>query len=176
MLDTLAARSARESQQRDPQRARESATTRDMLPHREVTMQIDIRPFVPEDRAACAAILERLPDWFGIPESNASYLRGLAELPSFVALADGVVVGFASMHTHFPESAEIEVIAVDPAVHRRGIGVRLVERLELELARRGRARVLHVKTLGPSDPDPGYARTRAFLPRLPIQGMTSFAS
>ena len=125
-------------------------------------MQIDIRPFTPEDRATCAAILSRLPEWVGIPESNAAYLRGLGELPSFVAVADGRVVAFASLRTHFPESAEIEVLAVDPGLHRRGIGARLLERLELELAQRSRARLLHVKTLGPSDPDPAYARTRAF--------------
>jgi ribosomal protein S18 acetylase RimI-like enzyme len=129
-------------------------------------MQIDIRPFTPEDRATCAAILSRLSEWFGIPESNAAYLRGLGELPSFVAVADGRVVAFVSLRTHFPESAEIEVLAVDPEFHRRGIGARLLERVELALARPSGARLLHVKTLGPSDPDPGYARTRAFYLRL----------
>jgi GNAT superfamily N-acetyltransferase len=54
------------------------------------------------------------------------------------------------------------VIAVDPGHHRAGVGSRLVERLESEVQTRGGVRLLHVKTLGPSDPDPEYGRTRAF--------------
>jgi hypothetical protein len=68
-------------------------------------MQIVIRSFVPEDRPACGAILGRLPHWFGVAESNAEYLRGLGEIPSFVAVAADRIVGFASLRTHFPESA-----------------------------------------------------------------------
>jgi ribosomal protein S18 acetylase RimI-like enzyme len=124
-------------------------------------MELQIRPFAPDDRPACAAVLARLSDWFGIPESNARYLRELGVLLSFVAVAGGAIVGFVSLRRNFPESAEIEVLAVDPALHRRGVGARLVARLEGELAGDG-ARLLHVKTLGPSDPYPPYARTRAF--------------
>jgi ribosomal protein S18 acetylase RimI-like enzyme len=124
-------------------------------------MPIEIRPFAPADRPACAALLARLPEWFGIPESNARYLAELGTLPSFVAASDGAIAGFASLRRHFPESGEIEVLAVEPALHRRGVGGQLVARLERELAAAG-GRVLHVKTLGPSEPYEPYARTRAF--------------
>lgn len=124
---------------------------------------IDIRPFHRGDRAACAEIFRRLPQWFGIEASNQAYLAGLSELPAaFVAVADGRVVAFTSLRIHNPSSAEIEVLAVDPDLHRRGIGRQLVDTLEADLRRRGGFTLFHVKTLGPSEPDANYEKTRAF--------------
>ncbi|HXJ33014.1 MAG TPA: GNAT family N-acetyltransferase [Candidatus Eisenbacteria bacterium] len=122
---------------------------------------VSIVPFEERHHAACTAILGALPDWFGIPESNTAYLQGLRELPAFVALRDGDVVGFASLRPHFERSAELEVMAVRPDQHRSGVGRALVRHCEAWLRARGFA-VLHVKTLAPSHPDPFYARTRAF--------------
>jgi ribosomal protein S18 acetylase RimI-like enzyme len=62
---------------------------------------------------------------------------------------------------HFPHAAEIHLMAVDPARHRQGAGRALVAALEADLAADG-VRFLQVKTLGPSRPDEGYARTRRF--------------
>ena len=116
-----------------------------------------------EDRFAgdCENLIAALPDWFGIPEANASFLRNLGRLPSWVALQRGEVVGAVTLEEHFPGSFEIHFIAVHPAYHRKGIGRRLVEKFEAEARQRG-GRWLHVKTLAPSHPDPFYARTRAF--------------
>jgi GNAT superfamily N-acetyltransferase len=96
-----------------------------------------------------------MPDW------NARYLAGLAELPAFVALRGGELVGFASLRVHFARSAEVEVLAVRPDLHRQGIGRALLAHCEAWLRERGVV-LLHVKTLAPSDPDPFYSRTRAF--------------
>ena len=52
-------------------------------------------------------------------------------------------------------------MAVLPEQHRRGIGRALVERAAA-YARAEGLTLLHVKTLAPSDPDPGYAATRRF--------------
>jgi GNAT superfamily N-acetyltransferase len=109
----------------------------------------------------CADLIEALPDWFGIPESNATYLRNLGRLPSWLALYERKVVGAASLEEHFPGSFEIHFMAVHPRCHRQGIGRCLVQQLEGE-ARRRKGLWLHVKTLAPSHPDPFYARTRAF--------------
>lgn len=124
---------------------------------------IQIRSFREEDRPDCKNLLVRLPQWFGIEASNRAYLAGLSELPAaFVALRGERLVGFTSLRIHNPVSAEIEVLAVDPDFHRQGIGSELLGRLEAELRERGGFRLLHVKTLGPSEPDENYARTRAF--------------
>jgi len=109
----------------------------------------------------CERILRALPEWFGIPASNEEYLRSLPRLTTFVACLGEAVVGFIALERHFPESAENHVLAVHPGCHRQGIGRGLVNHSERWLRGRG-VRALFVKTLGPSDPYPPYAGTRAF--------------
>lgn len=125
-------------------------------------VDITIRPFRSDDRSKCAALFGQLSDWFGIPEANERYLADLGVLTSFVAERGEKLVGFTSLRMHNPESAEIEVLAVDPTLHRQGIGAKLVRRLEEELRSLGGFSLFHVKTLGPSDPYEPYRRTRSF--------------
>lgn len=114
---------------------------------------------------ACERILKALPEWFGIPESNEEYLRSLPRLTTFVARLREAPVGFVALERHFPESAENHVLAVHPDHHREGIGRALLAHSEQWLRSRG-VEMFHVKTLGPSDPYPPYARTRAFYAAL----------
>jgi len=111
--------------------------------------------------AVCAPILEALPEWFGIPEANAQYVRDIEVLPTFLAHAAGEVVGFLTVKQHYPESAEVLVMGVRPDRHRAGAGRALLEAAESWL-RGERVTFLQVKTRGPSTPDPFYERTRAF--------------
>jgi ribosomal protein S18 acetylase RimI-like enzyme len=120
-----------------------------------------IIPYAPQFAAECADLIDALPDWFGLPVANAAYLRNLDLLPSWLAFADGKVVGAITLEAHFPGSFEIHFMAVHPQYHRQGIGRRLVALVEGEVRQRN-GRFLHVKTLAPSDPDPYYAKTRAF--------------
>jgi ribosomal protein S18 acetylase RimI-like enzyme len=122
---------------------------------------VAVVPFAPQFLADREALIAALPEWFGIPESNAAYLASLARLPSWVALCDGRVVGAVTLEQHFASSFEVHFIAVRPELHRRGVGRTLVRHVAAEARARG-GRWLHVKTLAPSDPDPNYARTRAF--------------
>ena len=124
-------------------------------------MELRIVPYAPGFGDDCRALVAALPEWFGIPESNAAYLRNLALLPSWVAYVDERLVGAATLERHFPGSWEVHFMAVHPEYHRRGVGRALLDRIESE-ARAGGARWLHVKTLGPSHPDTSYAHTRAF--------------
>lgn len=71
------------------------------------------------------------------------------------------MLGLISGRRHFPECAEIELLAVRPDRHRRGVGRALVDAFAAHHAGEG-VRIIEVKTLGPSHPDEGYARTRAF--------------
>jgi GNAT superfamily N-acetyltransferase len=117
-------------------------------------------------------LLGLLPAWFGIESSNAHYVEVAAELPTYLAWPEpgpadrwpdggGEPAGVLLAARHFPGAAEIYLMAVDPALHRRGVGRALVEALERDLAA-DQVRLLQVKTLGPSQPDPGYASTRLF--------------
>jgi GNAT superfamily N-acetyltransferase len=123
--------------------------------------KVRIVPFEGRFREPCRALIAALPDWFGIPESNAAYLHNLSLLPSWVALVASEVVGAITLEQHFPASFEVHFMAVRPEYQRRGIGRALLDRLQTEADARG-GRWLHVKTLAPSHPDPFYARTRAF--------------
>ena len=111
--------------------------------------------------AVTRRLLDELPDWFGIPEANDEYVASATRLPGYLAKDDGDPVGVLLVDRHFPEAAEIHLIAVAPAHHRRGVGRALIDAAEAD-ARSTGARLLQVKTLGPSRPDPGYDKTRMF--------------
>ena len=120
-----------------------------------------VRALRAEDIPVCDRLLAGLPDWFGIEDSNREYIAGLSKRPSAVAERSGRVAGFASIEQHGPGSAEIHVLAVDRELHRGGVGTELVAWVERWCEDAG-IRWLHVKTRGPSTPDPGYERTRHF--------------
>lgn len=105
----------------------------------------------------CAHVLHDLPEWFGIEEATAAYIRDVAKLPTFAVGDDALL----SLKLHTPRAAEVYVMGVRRDRHGQGIGTSLLDAAEEYLRARG-VEYLQVKTLGPSDPDEGYARTRAF--------------
>jgi GNAT superfamily N-acetyltransferase len=112
----------------------------------------------PDERSRlCERVLRDLPEWFGIEEATVAYISGVAELPTFGIDADAVL----SLKVHNPRAAEVYVMGVCRARQRQGLGTALLDAAEAYLRARG-VEYLQVKTLGPSDPDVGYARTRAF--------------
>jgi GNAT superfamily N-acetyltransferase len=111
--------------------------------------------------ALCAEILATLPHWFGIPASNEAYVRDVEAMPMYAAVEDGTRLGFLALGRPTPHVFEVHVMGVRPAHHRSGAGRALIEAAAAH-ARRGGVRFLVVKTLSSRDPDPGYARTRAF--------------
>jgi ribosomal protein S18 acetylase RimI-like enzyme len=122
-----------------------------------------------QDPATVARLLALLPTWFGIPAANLRYIRDADELPTYLARpADqprAKPVGVLLARRHFPEAAEIHLLAVQPDLHRRGVGRALVQSLETDLIA-SRCQLLQVKTRGPSRPDAGYELTRRFYTAL----------
>jgi coenzyme F420-0:L-glutamate ligase/coenzyme F420-1:gamma-L-glutamate ligase len=117
----------------------------------------------PAERSRIAeAVLRDLPEWFGIEEATKAYIETAARLPTFAVEPDA---GFLCLEQHNPRAAEIHVMGVRRARHRRGIGRALVAEAERWCRARG-IRYLHVKTLGPSRPDREYGATRAFYDAL----------
>jgi ribosomal protein S18 acetylase RimI-like enzyme len=119
-------------------------------------------------------LLRSLPDWFGIESANAHYVTKAHDLPTYLAWPtpsspvpgkSGHPTGVLLLARHFPESAEIYLMAVEPALHRQGIGRAMAEALEADLLAEG-VDLLQVKTLGPSRPDANYERTRRFYTRM----------
>ena len=123
--------------------------------------------------AVCVPILRLLPDWFGMETSILNYEREIEVLPTFLAKGNEGLQGFLSVEQHTSFSAEILVMAVHPKAHRGGIGRALVEAAELYVRGLG-IEYMQVKTLGPSRPDEGYARTRAFYEAMGYRPMQEF--
>ena len=124
--------------------------------------------------AICRSILDQLPEWFGIPQSNADYARLADEGPAWLAVDDGEVVGLMLLKPHFESTVEIYLLAVVPARHRAGVGRALVA--QAEAWARGRdATFLTVKTRGPSKPYEPYERTRAFYEAMGFVALEEFA-
>ena len=114
------------------------------------------------DPAGTKRVLRSLPAWFGIDDAVASYVEKAAVLDSFVVEGDdGTVAAVALYERHFPQSAELALIAVHADHRGTGLGRRLVAAGESALRSDG-CRYLEVHTVGPSYDDEGYAETRAF--------------
>ncbi|WP_152349182.1 GNAT family N-acetyltransferase [Brevibacterium sp. CFH 10365] len=118
---------------------------------------------VPED---VERLLATVPEWFGRPESNAEYIDDARTMETWTVRDDsGRVVGVTLVTHHFPQTSEIHFTVVDRCVHGGGVGTAMIEAVTDGVRARG-AKLLQVKTLGPSKEDPNYARTRHFYEKM----------
>ena len=117
---------------------------------------------VHNDRAdLCREILDDLPEWFGVPEAKAAYIAASSEMPMFGCYNGSEPVAFLALKIHTSVAAEMYVLGVKRRFHRQGIGRGLID-AALRFADKEGLRLLTVKTLAPSNPDPHYAGTRKF--------------
>lgn len=117
--------------------------------------------------AECERVLRALPEWFGLEEPLRKYCEEVAGLFVLVARnAMNETVGLLSLAHHNECTSEVHVLGVLPEFHRTGVCHALVERAVVEAKQRG-SRLLEVKTLGPSHPNPGgYVNTLKFYRKL----------
>lgn len=115
---------------------------------------------VPDD---VERLLRGLPEWFGIEHSLLEYVEDAKRLPTYVFRDPelGLVIGVLLVRRHFATAAEVHLMAVDRAWHRRGVGGALLQAAEEGLRKQG-VRFLQVKTLSHSRDDANYERTRRF--------------
>jgi ribosomal protein S18 acetylase RimI-like enzyme len=122
---------------------------------------VELRDVAGDAGEICRAILDLLPDWFGIDAANENYVQVANTHPSVIGTIDGEDVGITTVKHHSPYAAEVYVMAVKPAHHRVGVGTAMLRHLEADLAAAG-VEFLQVKTLSSARPDAGYDATRAF--------------
>jgi GNAT superfamily N-acetyltransferase len=72
-------------------------------------------------------ILADLPEWFGLPDSTAEYIRSSQELPFWAEIEDCTAKGFISLKETSADTAEIYVMGVLKEVHNKGVGKKLFE-------------------------------------------------
>ncbi len=116
-----------------------------------------------ERRKVCKSILEKLPDWFGIPEAIDEYAEGCADESTrfFAAMDGGEAVGFMALRPQFSATDELYVTGVLADRHRSGVGSTLLEACEADARSRG-VQLISVKTLDSSAESSAYDKTRAF--------------
>jgi GNAT superfamily N-acetyltransferase len=137
-----------------------------------MTFEITQRPSGSGD--ICRSILAELPEWFGMPESNAAYADRAETGPCWVATSsDGELIGLMVLEIHGRDAWEVYLLAVRLAAHRHGVGRALIEKALAEAAGAG-ARYLTVKTQGPSANYEPYARTRRFYEAMGFVALEEF--
>ncbi len=122
---------------------------------------LEIVEIVDGREAACRAVLEDLPDWFGIPEATDMYIRAAGQKTMLACRHDGDIAGLVTLDRLTEVTVDIHVMGVLARHHRHGIGAALIA-AAADWARGQGARLLAVKTLGAGYPDPFYQKTRLF--------------
>lgn len=137
-----------------------------------------IRSIGPGESEHCESVLRSVPEWFGIEAALLRYVNDTQVHPTWIAWATSpeadpetdvtsstspitFPAGFVTIRSHYPQSAEINCLAVHRDFHRCGIGRMLMTHAEREIRASG-VRFLQVKTMGPSKPNAEYAQTRLF--------------
>ena len=92
------------------------------------------------------AILEALPDWFGIEEAREGYIKTSAGQPFFAAMEGERPLGFLYLKETGKATAELYVMGVLRPHHRTGIGRALFAAAKQRAAQLGYS-FLQVKTV-----------------------------
>lgn len=92
------------------------------------------------------AILEALPDWFGIPEATEEYIADSKDRPFFCAFDGENPVGFLYLKETGRHTVELAVMGVRQEYHRQGVGSMLFAQAKQEAVRLGYS-FIQVKTV-----------------------------
>jgi GNAT superfamily N-acetyltransferase len=99
-----------------------------------------------EKEFIASSILADLPEWFGLPESTAEYIRCSQDYPFWVDMEDGKAAGFIVLKETSSATAEIYVMGVLKSMHNQGIGKSLFDALYTYAKEHGYS-FLQVKTV-----------------------------
>lgn len=128
--------------------------------------EVSIEEMPSPRREVCEAIMRKLPEWFGIDSYIESYARDAEAYPTYGAYDEEKnLLGFITLRPDEGGVYEIHAMGVVPDCHGRGIGRALVAYARAISIQHG-YRLLRVKTLGPSHPDPWYEGTRVFYGKM----------
>lgn len=100
----------------------------------------------PDKRSIARAILESLPDWFGIPEATEEYIADSSGKAFFCAYDGEMPVGFLYLKETGRHTVELAVMGVLKEYHRQGIGRKLFAEAKHEAKRLGYS-FIQVKTV-----------------------------
>ncbi|MEN8237447.1 MAG: GNAT family N-acetyltransferase [Pseudomonadota bacterium] len=116
----------------------------------------------------CREITTTLPEWFGQPQSNERYVKGMLERTSFAVQSGEPFVGLLALEFPFPNNANIYWMGVKPNYHGQGIGNALISAAEAYAGQQG-ATTITVETLSPKASDEYYLKTFDFYCKVGFQ-------
>lgn len=125
-----------------------------------------------EKKRISREVLTDLPEWFGIPESTEEYIRESAHMPFWASVNGEEAEGFIALKESSPFAAELYVMAVKKAFHRKGIGKALFETF-YQYAKEYGYEFLQVKTVDKGLYDE-YDQTRLFYESLGFRKLEVF--
>lgn len=125
-----------------------------------------IEPSIAEK--VCREITLTLPDWFGMPEANERYAKGMHDRISFAASENASYIGLLTLEIPFPNNANIYWLGVKEKYHSKGIGSRLINAAENYCREKGHTS-LTVETLSQKAADKNYLKTYHFYEKLNFQ-------
>jgi len=124
-----------------------------------------IRKSTEKDFKGMMRVAKKLhPKWFNNFAINKSMPLDLKIHKCFVVEEKSKILGFATYTSNEGET-KISWIGVDPKFHRKGIGTRLLKRLEKELKKSG-IKELRVETVAKSIKYKPYEITRTFYEKI----------
>lgn len=116
----------------------------------------------------CRDITSNLPDYFGIPEANERYAKGMLERLSFAAIVDEQYVGLLTLEFPFTNNANIYWMAVKREYQGKKIGSALMENAVKYCLENGFSSIT-VETLSSKNADPNYLKTYRFYEKAGFQ-------
>ena len=114
-----------------------------------------------EAEESCRRITETLPEWFGIPEANQRYAKGVRDCLCLGWIKGGSCLGILALERLYPNNFNLFWMGVERAHQGCGIGSQLLEHAVALTTQEG-AHSLTVETLSPHHQDPHYLRTLHF--------------
>ena len=117
-----------------------------------------IRKANDNDIGRCIEIAIGLVDWFD-EKAIEDITKEIKIFPTYVCDDNGTIVGFICVKDKFTSAIEIKWMGVDINNRRRGVGAKLINYIDNELAK---DKILTVKTLDDSSDYAPYSATRAF--------------
>lgn len=125
-----------------------------------------------EKKTIATAILADLPDWFGLPDSTATYILEGQDLPFIAAFKGEEAIGYIVLKASSKDCADIFVMGIKQAYHRKGIGRQLYQAYE-ELASNLGYTYTQVKTVQTGHYEV-YDRTNSFYQAMGFKELECF--
>lgn len=113
----------------------------------------------------CRDITADLPEYFGIPEANERYAKGVLKRTSFATSHLNEYVGLITLEFPFPNNANIYWMATKNAFQGKGIGSYLLKHAENYCLQKG-SLSLTVETLSPKQKDENYLKSYQFYQKM----------